>query len=78
MHDLILLLLHLSVRVVRREDQIDLSAQRVDAHDPVVGGVHLLLQAVRVVQELLVELGQDQLQFYREDVLGHQVAELHR
>ena len=48
-HDLSLLLFHLSVRVVWRENKVDLSAKRIDADNPEVARVHLLLQAVGVI-----------------------------
>ena len=77
MHYLVLFLLNLCIRVVRREDEVDFPTKRVDANHPVVRGVHLLLQAVWVVQELLVQLVQNQLKFNCQDVFGNKVAELH-
>jgi hypothetical protein len=41
-HDLGLLLLHLGVGVVRREDQVDFAPKRIEADDPEVARVHLL------------------------------------
>ena len=60
-HDFVLLLLHLGVGVIWRENQVNLSSQRVDADHPEVTRIHLLLQAVGVLDELLMQLAQDQL-----------------
>ena len=76
MHNFVLFLLHFGVGVVWREDQVYLSAQRVDAYNPEVARVHLLLEALGVLHELLVQLAQDQLQVVREHVLARQVAQL--
>ena len=78
LHDLVLLLLDFGVGVVWREDEVDFAAERVDADDPEVAGVHLLLKAVRVLLELLVQLAKDQLQVVREDFLALQVRQLYR
>ena len=78
MHNFVLFLLHFGVGVVWREDQIYLSAQRVDPDDPEVARVHLLLEALGVLHELLVQLAKDQLQVVREHVLARQIAQLDR
>ena len=78
MHDLSLLLLYFGVGVVRRENQVDFSAKRIDADDPEVTRVHLLFQTIRVIHELLMKLAQDQLQVKSEDVLSREVAEFDR
>lgn len=54
LHDFVLLLLDLGVRVIWWENEIDLSAQRVYSNDPEVAGVHLLLQTVGVLNKLLM------------------------
>ena len=55
-HDFVFLLLDFGIRVVRREDKVDLTSKRVQTHNPEIARVHLLLKAVRVFDELLVQL----------------------
>ena len=56
MHDFVFLLLDLGVRVVWREDKVDLTAKRIQADNPEITRVHLLLKAVWVFDELLMQL----------------------
>jgi len=62
LHYLVLFLLDLGVGVVGRENEVDFSAKRVDADNPEVACVHLLLEAVGVLLELLMQLAENQLQ----------------
>ena len=55
-HDFVFLLLDFGVRVVWWEDKVDLTSKRVQTHNPEIARVHLLLKAVRVFDELLVQL----------------------
>lgn len=77
-HDLFLFVVNLAAGVVGWEYEVDLPAEGVDADDPVEGGVHVLLLALRVALELIVHLVQLKDEVHREDVLRHQVAELYR
>lgn len=79
LQDFVLLLLHAHRSVVRREDQVDLSAQSVHARHPEERSVHTLFKAVLwVVLELKVHLVKHVLQVDAHHLLRHQALHLNR